>query len=355
MCIDVGSSDWACLDSWWDAYEQVPLGRRTSTDTTCGQGPADWEDVDAWWAMSADSWVPAAGSDVLCVVDGEGLADDWAGLDVWWERFADTGHETAVELADVLEQLNTEWARADALFNTDPLAADLTRERVARGPLTPSGEVAWSRWLARLLRTSPALVTELFGVSVEDAPADVLREDQLAKPEGGFRRPDILVCHADRGVSIEVKLGDENYEKTAETAALVEAEYDELAWTHTLLLPKHKHGRLEAVVGPRIEHQSDGHQQISWDDPGPVDVVYWRDVSAALRSVLRRGDGPDEHWAANAYLFCAVVEQQLLEFQPQPVVEQLATPADVVDAIRPIQVADTLEEQLTYLRERASI
>lgn len=80
--------------------------------------------------------------------------------------------------------------------------------------------------------------------------------------------------------------------------------------------------------------------------------MYWRDVTAAIRSVLRRGVAVDDHWAANAYLFCAVAEQQLMNFQPQPVVRKVAGSANVVDTLRPIMLADSLEEQLTYLRER---
>ncbi|MFC7767847.1 hypothetical protein ACFQS5_03755 [Salinirubellus sp. GCM10025899] len=81
-------------------------------------------------------------------------------------------------------------------------------------------------------------------------------------------------------------------------------------------------------------------------------MIYWRDVTAAIRSLLRRNAVVDDHWAANAYLFCAVAEQQIMEFRPQPVIERMVALANVVDSLRPIQFAEILEKQLTYLRER---
>ncbi|KAB1189187.1 hypothetical protein GJR98_00660 [Haloferax sp. MBLA0077] len=149
-----------------------------------------------------------------------------------------------------------------------------------------------------------------------------------------------------------MKLDDENYQKTAETAALVEAYYDDLEWSHYLLLPKRKMSRLDAIVEPLLTELPDGRTEIAWDDPGPVTVLHWRDVTTAIRTLLYHADIVDDHWGANAYLFCAVAEQQLLKFQSQPVIEQLAAPATVVNTARPIRIAHTLGEQLTYLRER---
>ncbi|QCJ48462.1 hypothetical protein FCF25_02070 [Haloprofundus sp. MHR1] len=149
-----------------------------------------------------------------------------------------------------------------------------------------------------------------------------------------------------------MKLGDENYQKTADTARLVEQHYTEQDWTHVLLLPKRKRERLTSIVEPPLKPRTDGLAQLHWEDPGPIDVLYWRDVTSALRLLLRHGTVIDDHWAANAYLFCAVAEQQLMQFQPQAVIDRLAVPTDVVDTIQPIGIAEVLEQQLTYLRER---
>lgn len=311
-----------------------------------------WAELDPWWRGHVESSPVASESASVRVLGLEQLNHGWDDLAPWWNVYTETGHDTAVAVSELLEQSNAGWEASGAPFDTDPLAADLTGERFLRGPLRPSGEVAWSRWLARLLRPSPALGTELFDVPGEQAPNEVVREVQLSKRDGSFRRPDVLVCYDDLGVSIEVKLGDENYRKTAETARLVERHYDDREWVHALLLPKRRKNRLEALVEPPLTRGQDDRLRVMWADPGPVDVIHWRDVTAAIRSLLRRGEVPDEHWAANAYLFCAVAEQQLVDFQPQPVIERLAKPANVVDTIQPIGIADTLEEQLTYLRER---
>ncbi|ELZ48850.1 hypothetical protein C464_05550 [Halorubrum coriense DSM 10284] len=152
-----------------------------------------------------------------------------------------------------------------------------------------------------------------------------------------------------------MKLGDENYRKTPETARLIERHYDDVGWNHALLLPKRQRGRLNAVVSPSIDEQADGTREIVWDESGPITVLYWQDVAAAVRAVLQRGDVVDDHWAANAYLFCAAVEQHIAGFQPQPVIDRMVDPSGVVETVRPIVVSDALDEQLTYLRSRLDL
>lgn len=355
MSIDVEPSDWTCLDPWWSVYAQnLSIARNPTSMQVFGRERLAqyWDELDPWLQTPTEWSLLAQGSASARVFGLERLTDCWDELDSWWNVYAETGYETAVKISDLLEQSNDEWRNSDAPFDTDPLATNLTGEQFLRGPLQPSGEVEWSKWLAQLMRPSAALTTELFNITVDQAPSEVIREDQLSKQAGSFRRPDILLCHADRGVSIEVKLDDENYKKTAETAKLVERHYDDREWVHALLLPKGKKKRLNSILEPPLSSRHDDQLQVEWDDPGPVGVKYWRDVTAAMRSLLRRGAVVDDYWAANAYLFCAVAEQQIMNFQPQPAVERLADPANVVDTVQPIGIADTLEEQLTYLRER---
>jgi hypothetical protein len=310
----------------------------------------DWHEIDPWTQTYVESTPATQGAASPQIVGLDRLTESWEELDPWWDVYTETGHETAIQICELLAQSNDAWKHSDGPFETDPLVADLTRERFLRGPLQPSSELKWSRWLAQLLGPSDALVRELFGVPVEQPPNEVARETRLPNQDGGFRRADIMVCHAEHGVSIEVKLHDENYGKTAETAKLVEQHYDQQEWKHVLLIPKRQKRRLDTIVSPPVRSCDNGQFQIAWDDPGPIAVLYWRDVAAAIRSVLRRGDVVDDHWAANAYLFCSVVEQQLIGFQPQPVVKRMADPASVVDMLQPISIADTFEEQLTYLQ-----
>jgi len=352
---EVEPNDWTSLDSWWSAYAQVwPAARNTDSvgDLQISRAAGRWNELDTWWQTHDNSSPHASGIDSSWSLHSEWLIDSWEELDPWWEVYAKTGHETVVEIADLLEQSNEAWRQSAAPFDTDPLASPLTPDR---GPLLPSNEEGWSDWLGTLLRSSEALVVELFDVDVDGVPDEVIREDQLSKQEGGFRRPDILVFHVDRAVSIEVKLGDENYGKTAETARLAEQHYGDHGWTHFLLLPERKRGALESIVDPPVEPGCSDQLRVEWESPGPVTVIYWHDVIAAIRTLLRRGEAVDDEWAANAYLFCAAVEQQTLGFQPQPVIEEMADPGDVIKTIQPSALAGVLGEQLKYLKARQNL
>lgn len=348
MATEVEPSDWAELDPWWSAYTHTwPVARiPTSARTLDRAGLAScWDDLDPWWRAYADSGPDVRTASSRALLTGR-LTDWWAELDPWWDVYTETGHETAVEIAGLLDKLNEAWKQSAAPFDTDPLASAVTRDQ---GPLLPSNEEDWSDWLAKLLRPSPALVAELLDVTVDQPPESVVREDQLSKEEGTFRRPDILTLHPDRGISIEVKLDDTHYAKTAETAELIERDYPGKEWTHTLLLPKRNMGRLRSIVEPPVRTHPDQGLRIEWKVPGPVSVIHWRDVTAALRTLLRRGDAVDDHWAATGYLFCAAAEQQIMNFQPQPIIEGMVQSTGVVGTMQPIALADVLKEQLTYL------
>lgn len=352
MRTEVEPDDWGEIDPLWSAYAQGWPSVRSPAWVGTLEKPAltdRWEDFDSWWRTYESSSSHASGADSTWPLVSERLTDSWSELNSWWDSYAETGHDTAVKIAGLLDRSNKAWRESPAPFDTDPLASAVTRDQ---GPLLPSNEEGWSDWLAKLLLPAPALVAKLFDEAVEQPPDEVIREDRLLKEEGGFRRPDILVFHPGRGVSIEVKIDDPNYKKTAETARLTERDYPDHEWTHTLLLPKRNTGRLRSIVEPPVKTHPDEGLRIEWEAPGPVSVIYWRDVTAAIRTVLRRGNAFDDHWAANAYLFCAAAEQQLMNFQPQPTIERMAKPSDVVETMQPITLAGDLEEQLTYLSAR---
>lgn len=355
MSANVEPSDWTYLDPWWEAYAETQSVAQHSTYTRIfglQRLAQQWQEIDSWARTYVESIPATQGATSPQGVGLNHVIDRWEELDPWWDVYTETGHETAIQICELIAQSNDVWKHSDGPFETDPLAADFTRKRCLRGPLQPSGELKWSQWLAQLLGPSDALIRELFEVPVEQPPSEVVREARLPNRDGGFRRADIVVCHAEHGISIEVKLDDENYGKTAETAKLVERHYDQQEWEHVLLLPRRQKRRLDTIVSPSLRSCDNGQLQIAWDDPGPITVLYWRDVAAAIRSILRRGDVVDDHWAANAYLFCSVVEQELIGFQSQPALKRMADPACVVDTIQPIFITNTLEEQLTYLQFR---
>lgn len=350
MRTDVESGDWTDIDPWWSAHTQAwPIRSKSASVRleNSSRGADYWVDLDRWWRVSTETSPIARQSDPVWTVAPGHFTDSWEELDFWWDAYTDTGHETAVEIAQMLSLSNEKWKQSASPFDTDPLASVLTRDQ---GPLLPSNEEGWSDWLANLLRRSGALVTELFDLEVTQAPSAVVREDRLLKDSGGFRRPDILIFHGDQGISIEVKLNDENYGKTAETALLVERHYDKFEWTHVILLPEWKRERLEAIVEPSVESRVGGQLQVEWVEPGPIAVKFWQDVTLAIRALLVRGEYVDDQWSANAYLFCSAVEQQIMNFQPQPIIDRMADPTNVVDTMQPIAFAGVLREQHDYLK-----
>jgi len=352
---DVEPGDWASLDPWFDSCLNAGRradGSRSDRERVLRNPGQEWDAIETVAQAGLKSKPTVFGRPASNITTEGLLTEWWTEFDSWWDLFSEAGHQQAIEIADLLEQSNEAWATSAGPFDTDPLAADITGTRALRGPVQPSGELDWSQWLAQLLGSSAALVRELFGVPIDDPPKEVLREARLPKQDGGSRRADILVRHPDYGVSVEVKLDDENYRKTPETAHLVERHYDDVRWDHVLLLPKRQRGRLSTIVSPSIDEFADGTHEIVWDRSGPVTVLYWQDVATAVRAVLRREDVVDDHWAANAYLFCAAVEQHIAGFQPQPMIDRMVDPSGIVETVRPIVVSDTLDEQLTYLRSR---
>jgi hypothetical protein len=303
VSIEIDPDDWMALDPWWSAHTQAWPATRHA-DSVSALDPARvadcWSELDPWWRAYADSEPHVRATATSRTLFVKQLVDAWTDLDSWWDTHTEAGHETAVDIRELLRESNEAWRQSPAPFDTDPLATAVTDDE---GPLLPRTEEGWSDWLAKVLRPSAAMVAEIFEVPVDGAPDNILREYQLAKDDGGFRRPDLLLFHEDRGISIEVKLGDEHYEKTEETARLTEHEYDDHEWHHTLLLPERKWDRLSTIVAPAVSSRSDGRPQVKWENPGPIAVVYWRDVTSAIRTLLRRGDAVNDHWVPNAYLF----------------------------------------------------
>lgn len=351
VSVNVESGDWVSLDRWWSAHAQLPSIARVPAPTrelATEQLAECWTELGPWWRAYAET------SPVAERHDRVSSFDHWNELDPWWDAYTETGRETAVRVVDLLARSDDAWGNSAAPFDTDPLAVDLAGERLPEGPLRPSAEEEWSGWLARLLGPSPALVAELFDVAIDRVPEEITPEAEFETEEEFVRHPDVLLRYADHGVSIEVELGEENYRKTAEAAGLLERRYDDLEWTHVLLFPKRKPSRLATTIEFPLDSGRDGQPRVARSDHSPVRVVHWRDVTAAIRSLLGRGGAVDDHWAADAYLFCSLVERRILGFRPAPVVEQLADPARVVDAVRPVSIAHALEEQLTYLREKVA-
>lgn len=313
-------------------------------------GPETWDTVDSWWDlfMETESVIGAPET----TLDGRWQRGLWEQLDPWWESFNEVRRADAAELLEVLKTSNREWEQSESRFDADPLATDWTPHQDTRGPLRPNQEENWSQWLAHLFRSSSGeLLGELFGDRFEVQPDAVRREVHLPDSSGADRYADIVLHWADRAISIEVKKDDEHYTKTAHTAGLLER-YHDYEWHHVLLLPKYNEPVLQATFGEELEVREDGSVWLRSEQSGAISVVFWRDVSRAIRTVLLRGDEVDPHFEASAYLLCTLIEQQMLRLTPYPMVEQIVETDDVIHASRSLSMATGgVEEQITYLRE----
>lgn len=352
MKIEIQSSTWKQLDGWWNYTEGTLLGRfgEQSSAISTNELSADWDTSDGWWDtyQASPLILPER---KFAGLRGERVKNDaWTDVDNWWELYSEIGAETATEIAGILELSNELWAHSKVPFNEDPLSADITPSIFRRGPIHPRVEEDWSNWLAQLLSSSELLVSSSFDEEYTTSPKNVIREAHLPKEDRKFRRADILVTTDDRGVSIEVKIGDDDFEKTGETARLVEEEYSHLNWSHVLLLPKRQKEALAEKVEPELSEE-DGQFRVLWDEPGPINVVFWQDVTSSIRTLLIDGEFVDDLWAANAYMFCSVMEQLVLRFQPKPTIDTIQNTERVGRSALSITMANQLEEQLTYLRD----
>lgn len=279
------------------------------------------------------------------------LDSQWQPIDVWWNRYVEEQEDGLIELQNIIDELNSRWAASECLFDRDPLVEDWTETSPRAGPLRTNQEENWSQWLAHLVRSSGGdFSRELFGTQFGLGPERVRCERAYHDDELHDRRVDILAEFVDRGVSIEVKIGDEHYRKTPQTAYLTECHHRRnLDWTHTLLLPESKQASLQATFGARMD--ADGvRPRITATGPREVDVtvVYWQEVSRALRRTLLDDFEGSAHWEASAYLFVTLIEEKILRFYAYPSVKTYLASSLGISDISRIQSIDP-EDQITYL------
>jgi hypothetical protein len=190
------------------------------------------------------------------------------------------------------------WEAALGDFGGDPSTRDWEQFR----PLRLSREEDWSDWLAHLLQSSQSGVFASFlfdlGLATRTryVRPTVLREEIV-----GDRRADLVVEWDERRAThVEVKIDDNQLDKTFETAELVHETRPGAEWTDFILL---KSGALR-----------------SWEDTArsvgkahvvQVKAITWQNVAIALRrSLMARAD--DVAWLAWAFAFCGAVEQRIL-------------------------------------------
>jgi hypothetical protein len=187
------------------------------------------------------------------------------------------------------------------------LAGDLTGTDWARfRPLRLSREEDWSDWLAWLMETSTTgtMAEEMLGRhlgcrSTALATPKIRREVPTDTKE---RRADIVVrWRSGRQTHIEVKVGDENFDKTFETCRGLHGNRCPEDWCDAILIPDTSKAAWDEVAEAHI-------------DDDPVDIILWSDVARGLRRALWHGR-ESTAWQVWAWTFCGAIESQILGLQ----------------------------------------
>lgn len=214
----------------------------------------------------------------------------WQGL----QEFVEKGRSYAAERCHAFPSLFDRWEQELAELGGDPSTADWSEFR----PLRLDREEDWSDWLQHFIATSKcgAFSERLLGRGGPAATATYAGPEVWREDVTDDRRADLVIRWRDGSrTHVEVKVGDQNFAKTAETASKLESKYAG-TWTHFVLVPADDVARWSAVDQPAKP---------------PIHVVTWDDVAVALRRSLRR---PEESrsWRSWAHGFCGLVEQKLL-------------------------------------------
>jgi len=251
-----------------------------------------------------------------------------------------------------VKALNRRWEQSNVSFDADPLVADWTESNPQAGPLRTNQEENWSQWLAHLIRdSSGGYTTDMFNLQFNTVPTRVRCERAYHDEDLHDRRVDILAEFESRGVTIEVKIGDEHYQKTPQTAYLTEKHHQRnLDWAHYLLLPHSKQDVIQQVFGDQMSDPESHRPTITATGSNACDitVIYWEDVAQTLRRTLLSDTEQSAHWNASAYLFTTLIEEQILRFYALPSLDEYRYESLGISEIERIQTIDS-DEQVEYL------
>ena len=191
------------------------------------------------------------------------------------------------------------------LLDGDPARYQWTRFR----PLRLSREEDWADWLAHLLEANGGghFAARLLQHTGSDCVTRVERE--VSTPGLGDesdRRLDIVVhWHGFTFTHVEIKVGDQNYQKTHATARSIE-KHQPGTWQHVLLVP------------PDHEDEARSEVDAGGDDDPAIMLMTWRHVAAVLRACMWKGCGTTT-WRVLARTLLGAIEQRLLLIGPAPV------------------------------------
>ena len=316
----IDTDDWTEIDPLWESRidsETTSLAESIIRRLEQNRETEWWKVVDVCWnGCIEDDTTLLRDSSTHRMATGR-QTEHWTEVDVWWTEYTDNKKDYASELTGVIEALSEQWSESPSRFDEDPLTTDWRHEPLgAPGPLRTNHEENWSQWLAHLIRQSSGEFTsQLFGEEFDRPPRTVQREETFQNKSGKNRRIDVLCEYIGRdGVSIEVKIDDENYGKTTETAALIEQQTHG-DWLHVLLLPGYKESSLQSTFSDELIEREDG-TYIQSSDSEDILVLYWRDVGEVLRRTLLEDGESSPHWDSSAYLMVTLIEQVIRSFEP---------------------------------------
>jgi hypothetical protein len=239
------------------------------------------------------SWAP-----IKALVAARQTAPRWEPL----ERLMKTAESAFAPNRNRYEQLRRLWERRLRYLSRDFTPADWATFR----PLRLSREEDWSDWLAWLLETSTTgtMAEEMLGRHL-GCRSTALRTPKIRREvptDTRERRADIIVSwRSGRQTHIEVKVGDENFDKTFDTCRLLHGSKYPQDWCDAILIPDTSKAAWDEVAEAHVH-----------DDP--VYVILWSDVVRGLRKSLWKGR-ESTAWQVWAWTFGGAVESQILGLQ----------------------------------------
>lgn len=231
--------------------------------------------------------------------EGFGSQVAWAALEEWREVAGRAAAAAELELAARVRRWQG-WL--------EPLGEVSSMDWRRFRPLRLSREEAWTDWLAHLLEhsVSGVLAEDLLAGHEALPPVEFKRLNvarEVCSSEGE-RRADLIIEWKTAVAHVEVKVGDQDFEKVFETGRLLEEAYGRRrAWADYILLPPEdleKWLEVAAVAGPNERS---------------VKAVTWADVAGGLRRAMRSG-AESLPWRTWAHSYCGAAEQRLLGCLP---------------------------------------
>jgi hypothetical protein len=227
---------------------------------------------------------------------------------------------------DRYNRLERQWKRKLKPLCGNSCSIDWEKFR----PLRLSREEDWSDWLAWLLETSTTgLFAEILLGTFMNCDQSSFRSSEKkvwreVLTENRERRADIVAEWKKHLIThVELKLEDQQFEKTFETCRLLRARWPKEAnWTNAILIPETSRAAWKSVAEKYPTEN--------------ISEILWNDVAHGLRKCLWMAREPI-FWRAWAWSFCCAVETHILHLRSpdrsKPGLNQLATAARWVEIL----------------------